>query len=171
MINKIKYTEALKPFITHECEENKIFVSMADDIPKNNYLVIKVDRYYNSLKLSDTPPSVDCLVLLKCTDNHYVLFLVELKKIKRPRSFKIDNIRGKFRTTIDDFMSTRFKDIFHSETLPVKELHLYFVTNLYKTPRKDTTRMDSLLSLKPFKFRGRNYQISHKHPNPLIKNC
>lgn len=171
MIAKIKDTEALKFFITGRCEENNIFVSMAGDIPEENYLVIKVDKYYNSLRLPDTPPSVDCLVLLKCTDSRYVLYLVELKKIKRPRSFKIDNIRGKFKTTIDDFMSTRFRDIFHSEKLDVKSLHLYFVTNLYKTPRKDTTRMDSLLAMKPFTFRGKNYQISHKLPNPLINKC
>ncbi len=171
MINKIKDTEALKPFITDECEENKIFVNMADDIPQNNYLVIKVDRYYNSLNLSDTPPSVDCLVLLKCADSSYVLYLVELKNIKRPRRFKIDNIRDKFKTTIDDFMSTRFKDIFHSEKLPIKDLRLYFVTNLYKTPRKDTTKMDSLLSRLPFEFRGKIKQIEPELPNPLIKNC
>lgn len=171
MIDKIKNTEALKPFITHECEENKISVNMTDDIPQNNYLVIKVDKYYNSQRLSDTPPSVDCLVLLKCTDNRYVLYLVELKRFKKARGLKKDSIQGKFKTTIDDFMSTTFKDIFHSERFPIKDIHLYLVTNRYKKPHRGTTRLDLLLDIKPFEFRGKLYQISHKLPNPLIKNC
>lgn len=171
MIDKIKNTASLKPFITNRCEEKRIFVSMAGDILPDNYLVIKVDSYYNSLNLSDTPPSVDCLIPLKCSDNSCVIYLVELKNIKSPRRFKLDNIYGKFKTTIEDFMGKRFKKIFYDERLSIKNLELYFVSKLYKSRRLEGTKMDSLLSRKPFEFRGKIYQISPELPNPLIKNC
>ena len=175
MINKIKYKKELEPFITDACEENKIFVSMAGDIPPNNYLVIKVDKYYNSLKLSHTPSSVDCLILLKCFDNDFVIYLIELKNIKSPKGFKVDNIFSKFETTIKNFMSKRFKDIFLNKRYTIKDLHLFFVTNPYrkseKFRRKESTRMDFLLSIKPFRFRGKKYQLEHKLPSPMIRNC
>lgn len=170
MINKIKYTEALKPFITHECEENKISASKADDIPCDNYLVIKVDDYYNSLKRSDTPLSIDCLIPLRCIDKRYIIYLIELKDTKATR-FTVDEIYGKFKTTIEDFMSRRFKTIFLNKRFEIKRLRLYFVTKHYKSYRSDSTKMDFLLSKKPFKFRGRKYQFERKMPEPLIKNC
>jgi hypothetical protein len=178
MINQIKYSKSLKPFITNKCEENEIFVSMAKDIPGTSFLVIKVDRYYNSLKighLHKTPPSVDCLVLLKCRDNTFIIYLVELKKVKSPAGFSVDNIYNKFKTTIENFMGSRFNNIFLNERYIVRRLQLYFVTSAYgekrKSWRKEGTKLDVLRSLKPFKFRGKRYQIVHKLPNPLIKNC
>ena len=87
MINQIKYTDSLKDYVTRQCEENKIFVSMADDILPDNYMVIKIDNYYNSLNLGNTPPSVDCLVVLKCHDNDFIIYLVELKNVRSPGSF------------------------------------------------------------------------------------
>ena len=74
MINRIKYQKSLKDFTGYECEENKYFVKMADDIPGDHYLVIKVDNYYNSLNLAKTPPSIDCLVPLKCRNNDFVIY-------------------------------------------------------------------------------------------------
>lgn len=175
MINKIKYTKELQPFIKNECEENKIFVRIADDIPPSNYLVIKVDDYYNSLKRSDTPPSIDCLIPLKCSDNSFVVYLIELRNVKTPHGFDKKKISNKFKTVIDNFMSKRFKNIFLNERYKIKKLQLFFVTNPYRQKeeerRKEGTKMEYLLLLNSFRFRGKKYQISHKLPNPLIKNC
>jgi hypothetical protein len=175
MINKIKNTKALQPFITDKCEENEVAAEMDETIHPDNYLVLKVDNYYNSLHLANTPPSVDCLVPLKCRDNGFIIHLIELKKIKRPGSFSVKNLYKKFKTTIENFMAKRFKNIFHNEKYyTIKRLELYFVTSSYdeKIRRKEgTTRMDTLLARPPFRFMRKKYQIKHKLPNPIIKSC
>jgi hypothetical protein len=177
MIYKIKNTKALQPFITDRCEENKIAAEMDEEIRPENYLVLKVDDYYKLLHLADTPPSLDCLVPLKCSDNTFIIHLIELKKIKKPGGFSVDNIYKKFKTTIENFMTRRFKNIFHNEKYyAIKRLELYFVTSPYgndeKIRRKEgTTRMDALLARPPFRFMGKKYQIKHKLPNPIIKSC
>lgn len=160
-------------YITDKCEENQICVSIDNSIPRTNYVVIKVDQHYNSLRLKNTPPSLDCLIAVKCRDNDYIIYLVELKNIKSQAGFKVDNIYQKFKTTIDDFMGSRFRNIFHNKKYNVKRLHLYFVTNPYRKRRlrEGTTKMDSLLSRKPFEFQGKLYVLKHKLPNPMIKNC
>lgn len=173
MINVIKKTEQLTPFITDKCEENQICVSMDYNIPKTNYVVIKVDQYYNSLRLPNTPPSLDCLITVRCTDDDYIIYLVELKNIKSPKGFIVNNIYNKFKTTIEDFMEIKFKNIFHDPEFNIKKLHLYFVTDPYGKRRftQGTTKMDSLLSRKPFQFQGKLFMLEHSLPNPMIKNC
>ena len=175
MINQIKYTNSLKGYITDRCEENDISAGMAKDIPQTNYLVIKIDNYYNSLNLDKTPPSVDCLVTLKCRDDDFMIYLIELKNIKSPCGFKVKNIYNKFKTTIDNFMGSRFRNIFLNERYTIRHLQLYFVTAAYgkseKLWRKEGTKIDVLRSLKPLKFKGKRYQIKHKLPDPLINNC
>jgi len=179
MINKIIHTKELELFISDTCEENNICVNMDESILKAHYTIIKVDRYYNSLHLGHlrkTPPSVDCLIALKCRDNEFVIYLVELKNIKSSKNFEIDNIYNKFKSTIENFMGSRFKKIFHNERYKIKFLHLYFVTRPYgedeKSRRKEgTTKLDSLVARKPFKFLGKRCQIKHKIPDPIIKRC
>jgi hypothetical protein len=72
-------------------------------------------------------------------------------------------------------MGSRFNNIFLNKRQIVRRLHLYFVTSAYgeksKSWRNEGTKLDVLRSLKPFKFRGKRYQIAHKLPNPLIRNC
>lgn len=175
MINQIKYKKSLKDFISNECEENKYFVKMADDIPKDHYLVIKVDNYYNSLNLKKTPPSIDCLVPLKCRNNDYVIYLVELRNVKSSGGFGTKSIYNKFKTTVENFMGSRFRNIFYNERYSIRSLQLYFITAAYgKTGekwRKEGTKVDMLRSMKPFKFQGKRYQLKHILPNPLIDKC
>lgn len=177
MINKILHSEELEPFISDTCEENNICVNMDESILKTHYTIIKVDRYYNSLHLGKTPPSVDCLIVLKCRDNDFAIYLVELKNIKSSKNFDIDHIYNKFKSTIENFMAHRFKNIFQNEKrYKIKILYLYFVTCPYgedeKSRRKGgTTKLDSLLARNPFKFQGKLYQIKHKIPNPIINRC
>ncbi|MCK5056826.1 MAG: hypothetical protein KAT34_09240 [Candidatus Aminicenantes bacterium] len=177
MINKTRYTEKLKPYITDKCEENKISVTMEMDIPAKNYLVIKVDNFYNELGLKNTPPSVDCLILLKCADNSFFICLIELKDIKSPGGFSVDNIYIKFKTTIENFMGSRFKNIFQNKRFIVKKLQIFFVTDPYgdknskRSRKREGTKLDTLLSRTPFQFRGKRYLVKHKLPNPIIQKC
>jgi hypothetical protein len=175
MIDKIKRHSQLKPFIVSTCDENNILVNIADTIPPGNYLVLKVDKYYNSLKLGKTPPSIDCLIPLKCSDSDFVIYLIELKNIKSPKGFKPDNIYKKFKVTIEDFMIARFNDIFLDNSYQIKDMRLYFVSNPYRqreiSHRREGTKMDALLSRRPFSFRGILCQLKHILPNPIIENC
>lgn len=175
MINQIKYDKPLKAFICYECEENRYAVEMAEDIGSDDFVVIKVDNYYNSLKLKKTPPSIDCLLPLKCCENVFIIYLIELRNVKSPEGFETRNIYDKFKTTIENFMGRRFRNIFLNERYVIRSLQLYFVTAAYgKTGgnwRKEGTKLDVLRSMKPFKFRGKRYQIKHKLPNPLIGKC
>jgi len=74
MINKIRNHPQLKNFIAQTCAENNISADIAETIPAENVVILKVDQYYNSLNLGHlgkTPPSVDCLIVQKCADNKY----------------------------------------------------------------------------------------------------
>lgn len=180
MLNKIRNNPKLKEFISDDCEESGIYVSMADDIPPENHLILKVDRFYNSLNLGHlgkTPKSIDCLIPLKCIDDDYLVYLIELKRLKSGRHLKVPDIFDKFETTIKNFMSSRFKNIFFNEKrYQIKKLHLYFVSNPYRESeeshrRKKGSEVDSLLLRKVFKFQGLKYQVKHKLPNPIIAGC
>lgn len=181
MIEAIKSEESLQPFLTDECQENRCAAEIDETIEKEDIAIIKIDDYYNSLKLSKTPPSIDHLITVSREEGDFNLFLVELKDIKSPRYFKVDNIKKKFRTTIDDFMSIKYKVIFLNEVYKINKIRLYFVTDPYDWTNKDIpkeklekvrkgTKLDLVMQVKPFRFRGKLYQIKHELPNPLITN-
>ncbi len=151
---------------------------MADNILDDNYVVVRMDKYYTSLNLGhlrQTPPSIDCLIVLKCSDGSFIIYLIELKNIKRPSGFEAPNIYMKFKTAIEDFMSVRFKDIFLDPGYRIKNIHLYFVSNPYRlkdiSHKREGTKMDKLLSYKPFQFRGitRAIKIENKISSPTIE--
>ncbi|HLP44370.1 MAG TPA: hypothetical protein VK469_00380 [Candidatus Kapabacteria bacterium] len=179
MIDRIKHHPGLKceGCIAKTCEENNLSATTADNIPDGSFVVIKVDKYYNFLNLGQTPPSIDCLIVLKCSDDSYIIYLIELKNIKKPSGFGVNNIYMKFKTTIEDFMTMRFKDIFLVPDYNIKNIHLYFVSNPYRlkdiSHKREGTKMDKLLSYKPFQFRGiiRTIQIENKISSPTIKGC
>ena len=178
MISKIKEHPQLKPFIQRTCSENEVSVTMRADISQSDFLVLKVDNYYNSLNLGHrrkTPPSVDCLVPLKCSDDAFVIYLIELKNIKSPKGFTIKNIHNKFKVTIEHFMSQQFNGIFLDPGYRVKKLMLYFVTNPYRlssmSHRREGTKMDALLARSVFRFKGKRYQLQQELPNPVIETC
>ncbi len=179
MINKLKLHPDLqcKGCITSTCAENDLAATMDSRIPADSFVIIKVDSYYSSLKLCHTPPSIDCLIVLKCADGQFVIYLVELKNIKSPSGFDHSNIYGKFKTTLEDFMSQRFQDIFFDPHQRIKDIHLYFVSNPYRlthiSHKKEGTKMDKLLSHKPFKFRGiiSDIKIKNEISCPIIEGC
>jgi hypothetical protein len=180
MIDKIKKHPVLKSFTASRCEENKISVSMAEDIPPGNYVVLKVDEYYRSLKLGRTPPSIDCLVPVKCSTNGFFIYLIELKNIKSPKGFTINGIYSKFKTTIEDFMAVRFADIFLDRSYKIDDMKLYFFSNHYGlkpnrlreiSHRREGTKMEALLFRKPFKFRDQVCQLENEPFKLVIENC
>lgn len=107
MIEKIKKHPILAHYITDACCENDISVTFDDKLNADDYVIIKVDDYYNSLNIEKRPASVDCLIVRKCVDNGYGLTLVELKNIRTTQGFEIDNLKEKFDTTLNDFIKKK----------------------------------------------------------------
>lgn len=167
MLNKIKTDAILSKFIEKDCCENDICVTFDKSIPADSYVIIKVDKFYNSLKLEEPPPSIDCLIIRKCINSGYGITLVELKKIKTGKGLDIENIKGKFETTLFDFIKTRFSKILNKD---FQEIKLYFVTRQEIYKRDLGLKMEVLINLK-IKYDDKILMIIPKMPTPTIKNC
>ena len=167
MIDTIKNHHILKEFVAKSCCENDITVTFDDSIANNSYVIIKVDKFYNSQKLAMTPASIDCLIVRKCTNGGYGLTLVELKNIKKGRRINLKNTKEKFNTTLHDFIQIRFQTLFD---LDYREIKLYFVSK-YEINRRDLgLKMEVLMNVQ-FRFKNKTLTIHPRMPNPTIKNC
>ncbi len=166
MINKIKKHQILSKIIEKQCCENDVCVTFEKDINEEDYLILKVDKYYNSLKVNERPPSVDCLIIFKCCSG-YKLTLVELKSISTSKRFNVSNIKEKFETTLFRFIKKDFPDPLNIDYSNVK---LLFVTNKELYRRDLGLKMDVLINLR-FKFNDKNLMITPKMPHPCIKKC
>jgi len=157
------------------CEENNACVKFSKQLAEDNYIILKVDAYYNSLRIHKPPPSIDCLILVKCDTNEcYDFYLLELKDIKSSKGFNIENIQQKFATTIDDFLNDKFKDIF--DAYCINDFKLYLVLG-EKFSEKYEKKMGSL-QLKLFAFKESSYRFRNKIAviNPIpsgyqVKEC
>lgn len=180
------YSEPLLFNLIRElCDENDICVEISNQISDDDYLVLKIDQYYNSQNMHNPPPSVDCLIIVKCYENEcYDLYLVELRDIRSVKGFKVKNIIQKFQTTIDDFMGARFSHIFLNEDYCVNMLKMCFVSDACRIKIKYpditenqyrkkilNTKLDMLQSIKPMRFRNKIAHINPMLPNPMVTPC
>ncbi|NQV19151.1 MAG: hypothetical protein HQ534_11495 [Armatimonadetes bacterium] len=182
MISVIRNHPVLKEIVVDSCIENNVGATISPNINKDDFIILKIDNYYNSLFLADTPKSVDCLIILRCEDNTFRLFIIELRDIKNLAGFSVKEIYQKFKTTINDFLRERFNEFFFSDNYDIKDLKLLFITDpLNMQNRKYTlnqiknrtkgTKIENLLLMRPFKFGNRYYSISYEVPNPIIQKC
>lgn len=167
MINRIKRHPILSTLIEHTCCENDICVSFADDIIEENTVILKVDKFYNSLNIEARPASIDCLIIRNCIGGGLGLTLVELKNISSGQSFDFENMKEKFSNTINDFIQQRFRDVLNVYYDDVK---LYFVTNIDIYKRDLGLKMELLMNVQ-YSFNNRKYMIRPQMPHPTIKNC
>jgi hypothetical protein len=163
----IKNDALLRNFIVEECCENDVCVRLDENIPPENFVIIKVDDYYNSLGLGETPASVDCLIIRKCLISDYGLTLVELKNIRFQKRLDIENLKSKFETCLKDFIQQRFRVIYNAN---YKDIKLYFVSNI-KNYKRDIGLMTEILINTKFEFHGKKLMIIPVAPHPTIKNC
>jgi hypothetical protein len=105
LLNKIRNDETLKDFIEDSCCDSGICAQFDEKIDKNDYIVFKVDKFYASQKLSETPKSIDCFIILRCQNKaeHYALYLIELKN-QKGNTYKPKDTPEKFRT-VERFMN------------------------------------------------------------------
>jgi len=184
MFREIEQNSELFPIITSYCEENNIEVCLSQSLDENSHdklLILKADAYYSSQNMNNPPPAIDCIILVKCdTCDGYDIHLVELRNIKSPKGFNKENIKAKFTTVLDDFLTQRFKDIFLNEKYC--NFNCYFVSDPYsygnmtqkeydKKIHTQELKLDYFNSIKPFRFQGKVSLIQPKLPNPMISEC
>ncbi len=165
-LDKIRNNPILSQFIEDTCCEEGVCVTIADEIMPDDYLIIKVDKYYNSFDTKLRPPSVDCLIIRKCNNNlNFGLTLVELKSGHTGNC--INNSREKFETTLYDFIKRVFKD---ELDIDYSDIKLFFVSNIEIYRRDIGLKMDAMINTK-FKFNNRTLMITPRMPHPTIKQC
>ncbi|OQY39864.1 MAG: hypothetical protein B6226_01010 [Candidatus Cloacimonetes bacterium 4572_65] len=76
-------------------------------------------------------------------------------------------MEGKFKTTIDDFISKRFKEIL---CIDYQKVELYFVSNIDPYKRDIGLTLEMLMS-KKYHYRNKKYMINPFMPIPKIKSC
>ncbi len=167
LIEKIKKHTQLSKHVEPTCCENNICVTLDENIETKSYVILKVDKFYNDLKIANRPPSIDCLIIRECEKIGYGLTLVELKNIKSAGSFTFDNLKNKFNTTLNDFIKVKFKDLLDRDYTEIK---LYFVSQIENNKRDKGLKIESLMDFN-FKFNSKTIRISPVMPNPTIKKC
>jgi hypothetical protein len=181
MFNDIYGDENLLAIIRNECCENGYEIGIAEELHNSdNVLILKIDAYFNSINMHNPPPSVDCLVMVRCTVNNcYNIYLIELKNISDSDGFDKVNIVSKFQTTIDIFLGNTFSQIFADQTYC--NFKCYFVTNPYNFTGGQSNydeyihanglKLDYFSGIEPFEFGGKYALIEPMLPNPTIVPC
>lgn len=185
MIRVIEKEQRLKNCLHRQIEDAGIKVDVDPTLVESKYIGIKVDDYYQGLHEKIIPKAVDFIVAVDCECSWFVLYILELRGVKRTCSSK--EIQEKFDTAINLFMQEEFGHIFLNDSFKYKDVFLYLVTTSYqravelgkfdeylalraKLNAKDSLANDSILTTKPYKFRGKYYFIQREvPPNPLIR--
>ena len=185
MLASLYNESSLTSYFSNEIKENGSFVSInkcfycEGDNLKNDIIVnIKVDDFYNGLKISPTPPSADILVVVKGrSDDRFDIYVIELKDVRKMGSLNTKNIIDKFKTTIHDFISSRYDYIFLNKDFTICNLNLWVVCNRFSVSANDEisdekhrerikdTAMGTLLLAKPIKFGHRLFPLQLKDSN------
>jgi hypothetical protein len=174
LIKRIQEDPILSEFICDDCEERGVGINVSTDVNRNDYIIIRVDEFYNkTIHDDDRPKSPDCLIIQHCGGNKFVLYIIELKAIETLKSEKLSDIRDKFQNCFSDFMSNRFRNYFYDTDYEF-DIRLLFISNpreREKERKTEPSKLDNLLALRPCRFANRGYLLEHELPNPTIKPC
>nr|VFK40471.1 MAG: hypothetical protein BECKTC1821E_GA0114239_100762 [Candidatus Kentron sp. TC] len=187
MFDEIINCPELSGLLRQTCEENDVCVTVCDELIGDDGLlrhdlinILKVDKYYSSSKMHNPPASIDCLIIIKTGDREFGLTLVELKGVSDARGLIPRKIKPKFDTTVCEFLSGRFTDIFERSDFTISYFHLWLVTDPYKwlsmsegeyrKKVKGTVLEMYLLGGRSlqYQFRGRVATIKHMLPGQQV---
>ncbi|QLA17632.1 hypothetical protein [Desulfolutivibrio sulfoxidireducens] len=193
MIDAIRQNYDLCAISRECCSENKISVEIDVGLLNDGFLnhdkivILKVDAYYSShrLRVKRTPPSIDCLVVVKCQDGKHNVFLIELKDCSGTKDVRCGEIKKKFLTVIDDFFNNKFKQIFSDRFDEINSVKLWVVTDPLNTSgltdeqyekKIKGTAIDVYFGMKPLNVLGKYCLITpilprQSFPCPVIKAC
>lgn len=176
LLDQIRNDEVLKPYLIEKCDENGLCVEFSNEITQSDYVIVKVDAFYNSCTdykspetgLMSTPPSIDCLIVLACgEDSKYRVLLVELKNTASnpPKVNMVD----KFRTTLGNFMRERFANYFYDPAIDL-QIGLYLkVAKVQDAQVLRSVTKDYLAALGTLEF-GSKYYFFKELPE-LVDPC
>jgi hypothetical protein len=176
-------------YLRNECQENGIGVDFCNDlfiddtyINPEKALILKLDSFYHTQRMAKPPKSPDYLVILKCPDGSYNLYIIELRNVSGTAGIPRKTIIDKFSTIIEDFFPKQFPKYFNTETNKINNISLYLVTDPFKIASKGLTddeirqyisgsNLDAYSSMDPLIYNGKPLIIEPKLPNPKICKC
>jgi hypothetical protein len=178
MIDEIRSDANLRDFICTDCEENGVSITVHPSVDPKDYVIIKADAYLQHEFNPEAPAGPDCLIVQKCSDSTFRIFIVELKNIKDLGSYSLTEIRQKFQNCFDIIMSDKKRSVFYNTQFEITSIYLIFISNAREHLRREpddkkqkNTRLDSLLALRPCRFAGKYYSLMFRPPNPTIGSC
>lgn len=190
MIDAIYSDPELHALIRQECFENQIGVTPDPALCDSDgfwdhtrVVALKVDAYYSTMNMATPPKSPDYVVIVKCEDNTFDLYVIELRNVAKTKGIKRKDIEAKFLTVFTDFFTVRFPHIFLNPGLgKFNKVRLYLVTDPLGLKKRNLTEaeikeyftgtvLDAFSNLEPIQFIGRNFLIEPKLPNPTIVKC
>jgi|WetSurMetagenome_2_1015567.scaffolds.fasta_scaffold13040_3 hypothetical protein len=190
LFDSIRQHHELYGIVQSRCSENDVGITFADELldhegypDESRVLILKLDLFYNSARMNNPPPSVDCMIIVKCEQpDHFNLYFVELRNTKRTRYVRPSEIIEKFRTSLFDFFEQRYASIFIQDNVTFQNIQLYLVTDPLRMVGKNLseeemrkivggTVLDAYGSIQPLRFQGRRLLIKPQLPNPTIACC
>lgn len=183
LVAALKNDPLLGPFLKSACVERGMAATISPNIAPEDIVIISPDGYYNSplglRRHRPTPKSPDCLVVVKCHTNEFLIYVVELRDISSSKGFDLAEIRGKFLTCLNDFMRGVLGTHFNRQDIVLQCPRLLFVADPYdqrQNPARNRrfnqpSRMDALLAVPPLRFDRYILAIEPKYEDPLIEPC
>ena len=183
MVSTIKNNKALGAFCVEKIVDEGVGVTVDCSLASADYVAVKVDDYYNSLRRADTPKMVDFSVIVDCISNNYVLYLMEMKGME----YSNVEVEEKFKNAIDIYLEKDFRDIFCADCYKYKDVRLFLISkkpqaalskksykeyvDIYnKINAKDTLVKDIYMSERIYKFRNKLLRIEKEIPNGLVSS-
>lgn len=169
LIDKINADERLYGHTRLTCDENNICIEICPELLHNGFLsdriaIVKPDSFYNAQHVSHKPPSVDCIVIVRCSNDKYDVYLIELRHAgTKNRRLKAKTIQKKFIYTVKDFILSQFVEIFSCLSGRINRLNLWIVTDAMNSLRITEheykkkivgTVLDQYNNLKPIQLFG-----------------
>lgn len=172
LLEALRADARIQPFLKTECTERGVSATLNPKLRPEQVVIISPDAYYKAQRLARQPKSPDCLVVVQCADGTHTVYVVELKS----GDFRAREIQEKFTTCLDDFMTNVLGQHFGRTDIGLKPPKLQLVTNGNQSPAHSgrfsrSTRIDALLALPAFDFKGRGLLIEQYERDPLIQPC
>lgn len=192
-LNAITQIPELFAIRRYEVSENGVGVSFHASLLKENgdlhddkVGILKLDDYeaYNSRYTHNPPKVADNLVIVQCGDSSIKLYIIELRQSNGNRPIRRLNpkeIEEKFRAALNDFIESRYPEVFPSTR--VKSIMAYLVADPWRMAGKDDSAqlfekkvklsaLDAYAFRKPLRIFDRFVPINPvMPPNPVITPC